>query len=97
MAPKIRSEAFYELARVQAYLGNHDEAIRSVQRLSDVTSRGETWERGQVLMAEVYYLKKDFDHSLAALKKFKADHPDSPLMENVETLLPRVQSAASAQ
>lgn len=93
----IRGEAFYELARLQAYLGKHDDAIKSIRGLEKVSSKGDIAERGEVLLAEVYFLKKDYERSLAALRKFQSEHPDSPLMDNVMQLLPRVQSAASVQ
>lgn len=93
----VRSEAFYELARMQAYLGKHDDAIKSIRGLEKISSKGEISQRGEVLLAEVYFLKKDYDRSLAALRKFQSEHPESPLMDNVMRLLPRVQSAASAQ
>ena len=96
-SPAVRSEAFYELARVQAYLGKHDDAIKSIRGLEQVAKDSEISQRGQVLLAEVYYLKKDYDRSLAALRKFQSDHPDSPLMDNVRQLLPRVQNAATPQ
>lgn len=93
----VRSEAFYELARMQAYLGKHDDAIKSIRGLEQIAKGGEVSQRGEVLLAEVYFLKKDYDRSLAALRKFQSEHPDSPLMDNVRRLLPRVQNAATAQ
>lgn len=94
---EIRSEAYYELARLQAYLGKHEDAIISIKDLKKVAPRTEASVRGQVLLAEVYFLKKDYDRSLAELRRFQTEHPDSPLMENVRQLLPRVQSAADDQ
>lgn len=91
----VRSEAYYELARMQAYLGKHDAAISAIQGLRKVGASGDVAERGQVLLAEIYFLKKDYARSLAELRSFQSAHPESPLMENVLQLMPRVRAAAS--
>ena len=92
----VRSEAYYQLARLQAFLGSHEEAIQSIRHLDNVAPEADASVRGQVLLAEIYFLQKDYDRALTELKKFQSEHPDSPLMENVRRLLPRVRSAAAS-
>lgn len=90
----IRHESHYELARLSAYLGEHDDALAVIDRLEKLGPRGETAERSHLLLAEIYYLKKDYRRSLQELQRFEKRYPDSALIDNVRQLLPRVEMAA---
>jgi thioredoxin-related protein len=91
---EVRHESHYELARLNAYLGNHDDAIATIDRLEKLRPRGETAERSHLLLAEIYYLKKDYKRSLQELHRFEKRYPESALIDNVRQLLPRVEMAA---
>ena len=87
----VRDQAYYELA-VSLLLQNRlDDATKMLVAFGKTQTKGEAYERSRVLLAQVYMQQGNFLGAANELRAFKARFPNSPLIGNVEMMLPGVE------
>ena len=87
----VRDQAYYELA-VSLLLQNRlDDATKTLVAFGKAETKGEAYERSRILLAQVYMQQGNFLGAANELRAFKAQFPNSPLMRNVEIMLPGIE------
>jgi len=87
----VRDQAYYELA-VSLLLQNRlDDATKALVAFGKTETKGEAYERSRILLAQVYMQQGNFLGAANELRTFKAQFPSSPLIRNVELMLPSVE------
>lgn len=87
----VRDEAYYQLALVQAMQKKFADARKALTRLFSLSRYGEAVERAHVLSSQIYVEQGNLKAAQEELLNFKAQFPDSPLMANVERMLPEIE------
>lgn len=87
----IRDEAFYELALTELLQKKYDDTMSTVKRFRAVQSKGDAYERAQLLVGDVYLQQGNYAKAMAEYKSFKAKFPNSPMNRNIDMILPRLQ------
>lgn len=95
--PAIRDEAFYDLGILYMQQGKHDLVLKTVTDFGKVQKKGTPYERARLLVTDVYLAQRNFKRAATELRAFKAKFPNSPLIPNVESLLPNVERMATTQ
>jgi len=90
--PAIRDDAYYKLALVYKLQGKDNEAITTAQKALSINSKGEHGEKLQLLVAEVYMDKRNYEAALAEYKKFKTRYPDSAMIGTVDFIVPQLEA-----
>ena len=93
----IRDDAYLELAVLYLDQGKHDEVLKIVNEFARVQNAGFTLERAWLVMTQAYLAKGNYKSAAEGLKSFKSKFPKSPLMAQVESMLPNVERMATAQ
>lgn len=93
----VRDQAFYELAVLLLEQRRFDEALKTIKDFSKVQSQGEHYERARLLAADVYLAQNNLMGAANELRSFKATFPKSPLMQNVDFILPQIEKQLTAQ
>lgn len=88
---KIRDEAYYELAFTQVMGRKYDASLKTLRDFSAVQNKGEAYERSRVLTANIYLQQGNYAGALDEFKKFKQTFPNSPLIANVDMVLPQLE------
>lgn len=90
----IRDSAYYELAIAQLMEQHYDDALATLKKFSTVQSKGETYERSRLLVGQVYISQGKWDNALAEYRNFKTKFPQSPLVKNIDMVLPQIEQQA---
>ncbi|MCU1348125.1 MAG: thiol disulfide interchange protein DsbD like protein [Acidobacteria bacterium] len=93
----VRDKAYYNLAVTQVTQGKKSESLKTIDKLSTITSKGESLERARFLASQIYYEQGDLKAAVGELKRFKTTFPDSVLMRNVDYLLPQIEAQLKAK
>ena len=93
----IRDQAYLEMAMVQFENRRFDEALKTIREFSKVQNKGESVERARVLAGQVYLMQGNLLAAVNELRNFKATYPNSPLVKNVDILLPQIEQQLQAQ
>jgi thioredoxin-related protein len=88
---KVRDDAYYELAFTQVLGRNYVAALKTLRDFSAVQTKGDAYERSRVLTANIYLQQGNYAGALDEFKKFKKAFPNSPLMANVDMVLPALE------
>ncbi|HUP65709.1 MAG TPA: thioredoxin family protein [Thermoanaerobaculia bacterium] len=86
-----RNEALYLLAYSESQAGRKDAALGTVNQVLEKKPAGDLGERAMLLRAEILMQKRDFPAALAAYRKFKLAHPDSPHLRTVNAYIPQLE------
>jgi thioredoxin-related protein len=89
--PATRDQAYYELAVMYRFQMKHAEAAKTVQKLKTISTKGEPVERARLLLSQIYYEQGNLLGAATELRSFKTAYPNSPLIQNVDMLLPTVE------
>ena len=89
---EIREKAYYNLAVTQVSQGKRDESLKTIEKFSSVTTKGESLEMARLLASQIYYEQGDLKAAVAELKRFKTSFPNSVLMPRVDQLLPQLEA-----
>jgi len=87
----VRDQAYYELAVAQIMQKKYTDAINTVNAFSKVQSKGESYERARLLMAQAYMEQGNIMGAANELRKFKKTFPNSKLVANVDMILPDLE------
>lgn len=96
----IRDEGYYLLVLSQASQKKFDLATRTVDNFLKLQPKGTLSEQVHFMKAQILLEQKQLKPALAELKRFKASHPKSELVANVNQLIPQIEkeiSTAKAQ
>lgn len=91
--PAVRDQALYHLALAQLNQNRHDQAAATLGKLFAVQTKGDTAEQGRFLLGQIYLDQKNYPAALAEFRRFKTMYPSSPLVRNVDFLIPQLESA----
>lgn len=92
---EVRDRAFVQLATSQFTQKKFDESEKTLESFFAVQSKGDAFERGRLIMSQVYVEQGNLPKALATLRSFKAAFPKSPHMEQVDLLLPQIEGAVA--
>jgi thioredoxin-related protein len=88
----VRDRSFYSLAVVQLGQNRPADALSTLHRFSTVQSKGDSFERASLLVGDIYREQGKYKEALAEYRKFKARFPQSPLIPNIDRILPELES-----
>jgi thioredoxin-related protein len=88
----IRDRSYYELAVAQALQNHFADATSTLNAFSKVETKGEPYERGRLLQAQMYWQQGNLMAAATELRQFKTRFPGSPLKDNAEQMLQVVQA-----
>jgi len=88
----IRDRSFYSLAVVQLGQDRPADALATLHRFSTVQSKGDSYERASLLVADIYREQGKLKAALTEYRNFKSRFPQSPLIPNVERILPELEN-----
>lgn len=87
----VRDEAYYQLALVHAMQKKFADARKALTQLFSLSRYGEAVERAHVLSSQIHVEQGNLKAAQEELLNFQAQFPDSPLMANVERMLPEIE------
>ncbi len=87
----IRDAAYYELGVVYLLEGKFDDVKKTVSAFGKVQSGGEAYERATLLPSDVCLAQGDLRCAADELRSFKKRFPNSPLIANVDQMLPSIE------
>jgi thioredoxin-related protein len=91
----LRDKSFYELAVTQMFQKKYDDSLATIKRLGILQKKGDALERSRFLAGQIYIQKGNLTAALNEYKTFKTTFPNSPLVQNVDMILPRLEIEAS--
>jgi thioredoxin-related protein len=89
--PGIRDEAYYQLAVSQVMQAKFDDAIKTIGQLTALSKLGESVEHARLLRGEIYMQQGNLTAARDEFRSFKAMFPNSPLIRNVDQVLPEIE------
>lgn len=92
----IRDQAYFDLAVTQYFDRKFDDAIKTIHDFGKIQNNGESLERSMVLAAEIYATQGNYLGAVNQLKNFKSKFPKSPLLAQVDVMLPQIERQMAA-
>jgi thioredoxin-related protein len=93
----IRDEAYYQLAIGYVMQNKHPEALKVIKELDGVSKLGESVERSRLLMGQIYMQQGNLVGARDEFRKFKAAFPNSPLIRNIDQVLPELEKRTGSK
>jgi len=93
----IRDQAYYELAVSQVLQNNFADALKTIDAFGKVQSHGESYENARLLAGQIYLEQGNILGAANELRRFKASFPNSPLVKNVDMMLPDLERRLARQ
>jgi tetratricopeptide (TPR) repeat protein len=87
----VRDDAYYELALSQLLQKKYDDTMKTLRKFAALQSKGEAYERSRLLIGDVYIQQGKFDKAVQEYRNFKVNFPNSPLVKNVDMVLPQLE------
>jgi thioredoxin-related protein len=87
----VRDQAFYELGIVYLYQHKYADVLKTINQFSKVQTKGDSFERARLLASDVCLEQGNLRCAAAELKNFKQRFPNSPLIPNVDMMLPSIE------
>jgi thioredoxin-related protein len=87
----VRDQAYYELAVAYTRQAKYVEATKTIRELTSKSKLGEAVERARVLQAEIYMNQGNLAGARDEFRSFKEAFPNSPLVRNVDMILPELE------
>lgn len=87
----IRDEAYYQLAMTYALQQKFDEGLKTVRELTTVSKLGSAVERARLLSGQIYLQQGNVQGALNEFKSFKKQYPASPLVAQIDAVLPDLE------
>lgn len=91
----VRDQAYYELAAAYAMQAKYVDATKTIRELTMKSRYGEAVERSRLLLAQIYLNQGNLKGARDEFRSFKEDFPESPLMQNVDAILPELEKRLS--
>jgi len=95
--PTVRDQAYYDLAMLMLEQRRFDDSLKTIKDFGKVQSQGEQYERARLLAADVYLAQGNLMGAANELRSFKATFPKSPLVKNVDFILPQIEQQLVSQ
>jgi outer membrane protein assembly factor BamD (BamD/ComL family) len=93
----IRDRSYYELAVAQAFQNHLGEGTATLNAFSKVEAKGEWYERGRLLQAQMYWQQGNLMAASNELRQFKQRFPSSALKDNADQMLQVVQQQLASK
>ena len=93
----FRDEAYFNLALQYLVQTRYLEALKTIDQFTKVQQRGEYFERALMLRGDVYLQQGNLSAALETYRDFKKRFPNSPLLPNVERMLPMIEAQLARQ
>jgi thioredoxin-related protein len=93
----IRDEAYYHLAVVYAMQNKFDEGLKTVRELTTVSKLGDAVERARLLSGQIYLQQGNVQGAVNEFKSFKKQYPNSPLVHQINAVLPDLERRLSGK
>ena len=93
----VRDQAYYELAFSYAMRNQLPDAQKTIRELLMLSRAGEAVERARLLMGQIYLQQGNLVGARNEFRNFKDTFPDSPLLANIEQVLPELEKRLSGQ
>jgi thioredoxin-related protein len=84
---KVRDQAYFELANQYMQQQKHADVLKTVDAFSKIQSKGESFERAQLLIIDVALAQGRFPDAISGLKKFKTRFPSSTFLPDIDRVL----------
>ena len=94
---EVRDGAYYELGVSQVLQNHLDEAIKTILQFGKIEKRGEAYERSRFLLSQIYMQQGNLMAAANELRLFRTQFPNSPLIRNVEVMLPGIERQLAAK
>ncbi len=92
----VRDDAYYQLALAYVMQGKLNEGLKTVRELTALSKIGEPVERARLLAGQVYMQQGNLLAAATEFRGFKAAFPNSPLVRNVDMVLPSIERQLAA-
>lgn len=93
---EVRDDAFYHLAVAQVRQKKFAEARQTIQKAKQLKGKSDAAQRTYLLLGELEIEQGNLKAALDTFVRFKVDFPSSPLVRNVEQVIPRLEQAVMA-
>lgn len=87
----VRDQSYYELAVSQLLQNRMDDAAKTIVAFGRTETKGEAYERARILLAQIYMQQGNLLSAANELRAFKTQFPSSPMIRNVEIMLPGIE------
>jgi thioredoxin-related protein len=87
----VRDSAYYELALLYFTQDKHSDAVKTVKELLALSKLGESVERSRLLLGQIYLQQGNLLGARNEFREFKHLYPNSPLIRNVDQVLPQLE------
>ena len=84
---KVRDQAYFELANQYMQQQKHAEVLKTVESFRKIQSKGESFERANLLVVDVALAQGRYPDAIAELKKFKTRFPSSTFLPDIDRVL----------
>jgi len=93
----IRDEAYYQLAVSYAMQQKFDQGLKTVRDLTAVSKTGDAVERSRLLAGQIYLQQGNLLGARNEFRSFKQQYPKSPLVNNIDAVLPDIERRLAGQ
>ncbi len=93
----IRDEAYYQLAISYAMQQKFDEGLKTVRDLGTLSKTGDAVERAKLLAGQIYLQQGNLLGARNEFRSFKQQFPKSPLVNNIDAVLPDIERRLAGQ
>ncbi|HEX6088124.1 MAG TPA: thioredoxin fold domain-containing protein [Thermoanaerobaculia bacterium] len=93
----VRDEAFYQLAVSYAMQQKFDQGVKTVRDLSAVSKTGDAVEKARLLVGQIYLQQGNLLGARNEFRSFKKEFPKSPLVNNIDAVLPDIERRLAGQ
>jgi len=95
ISTSIRDAAYYNLGDSLHEQKRYDEAMKLLNEFFRIQKKGASLEKARLLLGQLHVDRGNYKAALAELQNFKRTFPGSPLMPQVEHILPQLENAAA--
>jgi thioredoxin-related protein len=93
----IRDEAYYQLAISYAMQNKFDQGIKTVRELTTLSKTGDVVEKARLLVGQMYLQQGNLQLAANEFRSFKKQYPKSPLVNNIDAVLPDIERRLAGQ
>lgn len=93
----IRDEAYYQLAVSYAMQQKFDQGVKTVRELTTLSKTGDAVEKARLLVGQIYLQQGNLQGAANEFRSFKKQYPKSPLVNNIDAVLPDLERRLAGQ
>lgn len=87
----IRDESYYQLAMSYAMQNKYDQGLKTVRDLTTISKLGTSVEHARLLAGQIYLQQGNLLGAANEFRNFKKTYPNSPLVANIDAVLPDIE------